>query len=585
MKLFYSLTVLIVFTFTSCTTEEERIELFPVKYGEKWGYVDSEGKLAINPQFLAAYNFSEGLATVRSTDGKYGFIDKNGKYAIDPIYVDMNFFREGLACVVMKEGKPQFINKKNEVVFTVESADICFGFNEGLAKFVLNDKFGFIDKNGKIVVTPIYEDAEDFSEGLAAVAIKDDIDSVTKWGYIDKSGVVKIDFQFINHKNIITSKPLSFNEGLAFASSDGEKWGYINKDGKYQINPQFDNDYFNSSNFTNGLALVYVHNMYGFIDRNGKYIINPQFTDARVFTENNLAAVQNHDNKWGFINKDGKYVINPQFDDVVVGFMGNLAFVQLFNKYGVINNIGQYIVNPQFDEVLLEDRDFNMYVLSDYFDYDAVAADVFKTSGRTQFLEYSKYSKIGRVFDDYYYEDNLVEGKYDLTFKKPITNISNYIEVYFIKAGIDTEVYSAYPIYKYRQKTNLYSGEIETVAEIDEIVYDLNEDANLTYLTLYFHIRTGGLGKGKNLAESLKQQAIKVMKVNEINDIGVKNMEFMGISFLKNDELLILIQYFEAEETKLPAINLQVFFNNFESSFEEIIKSAVRIYNNYEHTI
>ena len=51
-------------------------------------------------------------------------------------------------------------------------------------------KYGFIDKSGKVVIEPQFDDAEDFSEGLAQVG-KDG-----KWGFIDKSGKVVIEPQY-----------------------------------------------------------------------------------------------------------------------------------------------------------------------------------------------------------------------------------------------------------------------------------------------------------------------------------------------------------------------------------------------------
>ena len=50
-------------------------------------------------------------------------------------------------------------------------------------------KYGFIDKSGKMVIEPQFDNAEPFSEGLAQVE-KDG-----KLGFIDKSGKVveKID--------------------------------------------------------------------------------------------------------------------------------------------------------------------------------------------------------------------------------------------------------------------------------------------------------------------------------------------------------------------------------------------------------
>ena len=62
-------------------------------------------------------------------------------------------------------------------------------------------KYGFIDKSGKVVIEPQFDDADLFSEGLVLVE-KDG-----KWGFIDKSGKVVIEPQFDD------AEP--FSEGLA----------------------------------------------------------------------------------------------------------------------------------------------------------------------------------------------------------------------------------------------------------------------------------------------------------------------------------------------------------------------------------
>ena len=58
--------------------------------------------------------------------------------------------------------------------------------NSGLYRININGKYGFMDRFGKTDITPQFDAAYGFSEGLAAVRIG------TKWGYIDKKGVVVI---------------------------------------------------------------------------------------------------------------------------------------------------------------------------------------------------------------------------------------------------------------------------------------------------------------------------------------------------------------------------------------------------------
>ncbi len=54
-----------------------------MKEGDKWGFIDQQGALAIGLQFDDVSSFSEGLAGVKEGD-KWGFIDKQGALVITP---------------------------------------------------------------------------------------------------------------------------------------------------------------------------------------------------------------------------------------------------------------------------------------------------------------------------------------------------------------------------------------------------------------------------------------------------------------------------------------------------------------------
>jgi hypothetical protein len=56
-------------------------------------------------------------------------------------------------------------------------------FSDGLAVVQIgNNKWGFVDKTGKLVIQPQFDYASEFSEGLAVVLIGN------KYDYIDKTG-------------------------------------------------------------------------------------------------------------------------------------------------------------------------------------------------------------------------------------------------------------------------------------------------------------------------------------------------------------------------------------------------------------
>ncbi|PGH40624.1 MAG: hypothetical protein CRN43_01930, partial [Candidatus Nephrothrix sp. EaCA] len=78
--------------------QSDKIPLAPVQIGNKWGYIDKNGKRVIKPQFEDAWEFQEGLARIQ-LGGKYGFIDKNGEIVIKPQFDYAGDFKEGLASI------------------------------------------------------------------------------------------------------------------------------------------------------------------------------------------------------------------------------------------------------------------------------------------------------------------------------------------------------------------------------------------------------------------------------------------------------------------------------------------------------
>lgn len=96
---------------------------------------------------------------------------------------------------------------------------------DGEAGYFDGGKYGFIDRTGKIVVSPIFEYAEPFSEGLTA------LHNGEGWGFIDQSGKMVIPTRFEAVGN--------FLDGLAKVMVGG-KWGFINRYGKMVISPQFE---------------------------------------------------------------------------------------------------------------------------------------------------------------------------------------------------------------------------------------------------------------------------------------------------------------------------------------------------------
>jgi hypothetical protein len=196
-------------------------------------YIDKSGAMVITPRFFYASPFKGGMAAVTESESgerSWGYIDKTGMWAIPPEFDWATSFGEGLAAVNRKQNCG-YINLKGTFVLRPrvppgeqDCATVWGGFADGLARWRLGNKFGFVDHTGKFVIEPQFDLTGEFSEGLAAVQI------AGKWGYIDTVGKV-----------VIAPRALSaaeaFHNGLAYVVTTDGRHGYIEKTGKYVWKP------------------------------------------------------------------------------------------------------------------------------------------------------------------------------------------------------------------------------------------------------------------------------------------------------------------------------------------------------------
>lgn len=106
--------------------------------------------------------------------------------------------------------------------------------DDSLAVYAKDKKRGYFNvKTGEIVVPPTYKHAWLFSEGLAGVE-KDD-----KIGFIDHTGKVVIDFQFPYRGNRLSA--FMFHDGHCVVANSEQKIGVIDTLGNWVIQPLYDN--------------------------------------------------------------------------------------------------------------------------------------------------------------------------------------------------------------------------------------------------------------------------------------------------------------------------------------------------------
>lgn len=127
------------------------------------------------------------------------------------------------------------------------------------------DKWGFCDKEGKIIIAPKYDDAYAFENGLSKVLLK------KKYGCINSKGEVVVPLKY--------DELFSWNSGLAKFSID-EKFGYVNTKGVEISSAQ----YATAEDFNEGYAFVRI-TKWMVIDSTGKIAFEKQFPAYSQYNE------------------------------------------------------------------------------------------------------------------------------------------------------------------------------------------------------------------------------------------------------------------------------------------------------------
>ncbi|MDP2983904.1 MAG: WG repeat-containing protein [Candidatus Latescibacter sp.] len=287
------------------------------------------------PTFTDAFDFSEGRGLFEK-DHVFGYVDREGAVVIEPQFIRAHPFSEGLACVEKEDFQYGYIYKRGVLAFSTPYR--CeHPFSGGLARVQVNEKYGYIEKKGKIV-THFFDEAHDFIEGFACVAVKKEYDFISQTG------------SFLTQQRFEHAE--SFSDGLALVK-DHDDFFFIDKTGSTAVKPAIHCDAVWS--FVNGFAEVEVCDKRGFINRRGNLVVEPRFDATRRFSEG-LAAVDSvrkdgvfDVHYWGFINTAGKIVIEQQFEDARY-FSGGLAPVKINGNWGYIDASGHIAIKPKFSE-------------------------------------------------------------------------------------------------------------------------------------------------------------------------------------------------------------------------------------------
>lgn len=301
--------------------QDKKGDIFAFQLNGKWGFVSEKDEIKIQFKYEDLTNIADSVF-VGKIKGLAGLFDYEGNTIIAPEYDNIMYrpFDDSKVSYAKKGEKYALINSKNEVVTKCEYPfDLPYGEYITMKSFI-HDRFCLVRwETGEVVIPYGYEELGNYVEGVL-YACKND-----KFGYINPNNETIIPFKFADAED--------FSEGLAMVAvikgfyttwwggrMEKLAYGFIDKTGSFIIQPKFANQSLApGSGFKEGLAVMGVErsdniypDKYGYIDTTGKWVINPIYSDADDFVDG-VAIVKTREG-YGAINKLGEIIVEPEYD-------------------------------------------------------------------------------------------------------------------------------------------------------------------------------------------------------------------------------------------------------------------------------
>ena len=213
--------------------------------------------------------------------------------------------------------------------------------DNGLYKFKINEKFGFVNAEGNIIMSNLYHVIGKFEDNLACVLINDQrLQNEKLCGYIDTKGheILPPSYEFVGKRHNkysvvmknnlwglfgIENHQLTMIPNVAFLGPCMDNRCKINVGGRYDKNDK---------KTTGGL--------WGYVSPDGQIVIEPIYEQVFAFHDGVAAVKQNK--KWGFIDINGAMIVPCEYDKVEHSFYNGQGsvikddIVFVFDKNGCL---------------------------------------------------------------------------------------------------------------------------------------------------------------------------------------------------------------------------------------------------------
>ena len=286
----------------------------PVDTNGLWGYADSSGPLRIDCRYGFAQPFERGLSIARGRGG-FGVINLEGDTVVPFEYEHV--YSSACGYYVGKDSSGYAILNTKTKQRQAVPYEFLLAFDKGgLAAFSQNNRWGYVDTNGMVVIPATYELFRSF-KGAPLTMVGDR----GKVGVINRAGHLVMPL-FCDGAGICQE------ERIAVQRNDN--WGYLSLNGQLVI-PMI---YHNARAFNENRAAVAYRRGWGYIDRAGKLVIPMVYKHVSDFKQG-VAAVET-DSGWQLIDTSGVVLTHRWYQKMGDLSEGRLA-VKVAGKWGYID--------------------------------------------------------------------------------------------------------------------------------------------------------------------------------------------------------------------------------------------------------
>lgn len=297
---------------------------------EKWGYCNAAKEIVIPCVYDKAYPFGNGVAWVWVYEQGYGLINAAGKQLYPPrSALPMMFAVTEKRTPVKENGKIGFITPEGKIAISPRYEDAYYCAAEDVIIFANHQKWGVANIAGKLLLPATYDDLGQFVDRLARAK------QGSRWGFISKDGswVLPAIYDTVG----------DFADGYAPVKSS-EGWTYIDVSGKKIVDVWADS----AMVFSGGVGVLLIEGTYSFLDKGFDVTAIQDFKAVFPF-EKGLAVAQHKDGKYGVVNAEGEWVLKPVFTNMGTKVVGGIVPAEAEGKWGYVNIEGKWILPPRYD--------------------------------------------------------------------------------------------------------------------------------------------------------------------------------------------------------------------------------------------